>query len=92
MIESLHLFLITTFMSRICNGCGRGALTMNLRSKSMVAVKSRQHVNLQARTVDGQRVKLCTRCLRTMAAKPASVTVKAAPKRLTQRRTKQKAR
>jgi large subunit ribosomal protein L28 len=54
-------------MSRICDVCGRGPNQANLRSHSNVASKRRQMVNLQTKKIDGQKVKSCTRCLRTLA-------------------------
>ncbi|HLD18028.1 MAG TPA: hypothetical protein VJB99_03050 [Patescibacteria group bacterium] len=79
-------------MSQFCSACGRGALTVNLRSKSMCAVKTRQKVNLQSRRLDGKRVLLCTRCLRTQTKSPGTITVTARTVRLPKRRTKQTAR
>lgn len=78
-------------MSQFCQSCGRGALSINLRSKSENTVKSRQKVNLQSRRVDGAKVKLCTRCLKTMAHKPNAVKISNRTVRLPERRTKQTA-
>ncbi len=78
-------------MSQFCAACGRGSLTVNLRSKSERAVKSRQKVNLQSRRIDGKRVKICARCLKTMARKPHAVSITARDVRLPKRRTKQSA-
>jgi len=36
----------------------------NSRSHSNIATKRRQLVNLQPRTIGGQKVRLCTRCIR----------------------------
>lgn len=79
-------------MSKFCKACGRGALTINLRSKSEQAVKSRQKVNLQSCCVDGQKVNLCTRCMKTMANKPGSVKVVNRKVRLAKRKNKQTAK
>jgi len=78
-------------MSQFCNSCGRGALTVNLRSKSMRAVKTRQKVNLQSRRLNGVRTKLCTRCLKQMVRKPGSVKIVDRTVRLAKRKTKQTA-
>ena len=53
-------------MSRVCNACGRGPMVGNTRSHSNIASKHRQLVNIQPRKVEGKRVRLCTRCLRTL--------------------------
>ncbi|MFH1089323.1 MAG: hypothetical protein V1716_02785 [Candidatus Uhrbacteria bacterium] len=79
-------------MSKFCDACGRGALTINLRSKSEQAVKSQQNVNLQSRKVDGCKVKLCTSCIKTMANKPGVVKIVKRTVRLAGRKTKQTAR
>ncbi len=78
-------------MSQFCASRGRGALTVNLRSKSERAVKSRQAVNLQSRRLEGKRVNICTRCLKTMAKKPQAVKIGNREVRLAKRRTKQSA-
>jgi ribosomal protein L28 len=78
-------------MSPFCAACGRGALTVNLRSKSEVAVKSRQKINLQSRRINGKRVNICVRCLKTMARKPHAVKIETRHTRLPKRRTKQSA-
>ncbi|MBI4598718.1 50S ribosomal protein L28 [Candidatus Uhrbacteria bacterium] len=78
-------------MSQFCSACGKGALTINLRSKSMRATKSTQRVNLQRRSIDGKRVKICTRCLKTRSTKPEAVSIGTRTVRLPKRRTKQRA-
>tara|TARA_Y100000031_G_C7924279_1_gene249699 strand:+ start:237 stop:467 length:231 start_codon:yes stop_codon:yes gene_type:complete len=52
-------------MSKFCEACGRGPLSAQSRSKSMIATKRRQKVNLQNKTIDGKKVKLCTKCLKS---------------------------
>ena len=56
-------------MARRCEACERGPLTGNTRSHSKIASKTRRLVNLQTKTIDGMRMKLCTRCIRTLTAK-----------------------
>jgi ribosomal protein L28 len=56
-------------MAKICDRCGRGALTANRRSHSNIATKRRQLVNLQTRRLGGQTLKLCTRCIRTATSR-----------------------
>jgi len=79
-------------MSKFCQACGRGALTINLRSKSENAVKSKQNVNLQTSKIDGKKVSICTRCMKTMVKKPGSVKIVKRTVRLAGRKNKQKAR
>ncbi|OGL80884.1 50S ribosomal protein L28 [Candidatus Uhrbacteria bacterium RIFCSPLOWO2_01_FULL_47_25] len=59
-------------MSRVCSQCGRGALSAQSRSHSNIATKRRQFLNLQTRRLDDQKVKICTRCLRTMTKRMAA--------------------
>jgi large subunit ribosomal protein L28 len=54
-------------MSRVCDLCGRGPNKAMSRSHSNIATKRRQHVNLQTKKLAGNKVKVCTRCLRTLA-------------------------
>jgi len=54
-------------MSRICEICGRKALSGVKRSHSNIAIKRKQYLNLQTKKIDGQRVKVCTRCLRALS-------------------------
>lgn len=79
-------------MSKFCDACGRGALTINLRSKSENAVKSRQQINLQSRKIDGKRVSICTRCMKTMNKKPGLIKITPRKIRLAKRKTKQTAK
>lgn len=76
-------------MSKFCDACGRGSLTINLRSKSENAVKSKQKVNLQTGRIDGCKVDICTRCMKTAAKKPGSVKIVKRPVRLAKRKNKQ---
>ncbi len=72
-------------MSKRCDLCGRSATKGASRSHSKIKTLKRQHINLQAKTVDGIKVKLCTSCLRTLdkpkrvktPRKPALATVEA---------------
>jgi large subunit ribosomal protein L28 len=56
-------------MARRCDNCGRGPLSGNTRSHSKIATKVRRLVNLQTKTIDGEKRKLCTSCMRTLAPK-----------------------
>ncbi|TAK95106.1 50S ribosomal protein L28 [Patescibacteria group bacterium] len=64
-------------MSRVCSVCGRGAKAGNSRSHSNIATKRKFSVNVQSKKVDGQRIKICTKCIKTKV-KPARVRVKKA--------------
>ncbi len=44
-------------------------MTGNTRSHSNIATKVRRMVNLQTRKIQGVKMKLCTRCLRTLSLK-----------------------
>ncbi|MDO8581715.1 MAG: bL28 family ribosomal protein [bacterium] len=48
-----------------CFTCEKDNAKANSRSHSNIATIRRQKVNLQVRRIDGKRVRLCTRCLRT---------------------------
>ncbi|MBI4280900.1 50S ribosomal protein L28 [Candidatus Uhrbacteria bacterium] len=56
-------------MPRLCQRCERKPLPAVSRSHSNMATKRRQFLNLQWKRVDGLRLRLCTRCLKTMAKK-----------------------
>ncbi|MDD4606932.1 MAG: 50S ribosomal protein L28 [Patescibacteria group bacterium] len=53
-------------MSRQCDVCGRTALRGNIRSHANNKTKHRQHLNLQSKTLDGKKVKICTKCIKTL--------------------------
>jgi len=52
-------------MPKICDVCGRGARVANSRSKSNIASKRRQLINLQSKKIDGLRQLICTSCLKS---------------------------
>ncbi len=52
-------------MAQFCEVCGRGPQMSNLRSKSNIATKRRQKVNVQPKKLDGKRISMCTRCWKT---------------------------
>lgn len=62
-------------MARVCDICGRGTVFGHSVSHAHNRSKRRWQVNLHKKTiVDGERtrqVRICTRCLRTLA-KPTS--------------------
>lgn len=53
-------------MSRIDQLTGKRANTANSRSHSNIATKRKQHVNLQTIRIDGQRIRVSTRTVRTL--------------------------
>lgn len=52
-------------MAKRCMACNRGAKTGNRVSHSNIKTKRRFGINLVAKTLDGARMRICTRCLRT---------------------------
>ena len=56
-------------MSRICSICGRGPKKTIQRSHANNKSITRKFVNLQPRKVDGAKIKICTKCLRTAKKK-----------------------
>ncbi len=60
-------------MSRVCEICGRSYHKASIINKlrgnyNRVGVK-KQRVNLQSKVVDGKRVKICTKCLKSSLKK-----------------------
>ena len=53
-------------MARICDRCGRGSNRGMSRSHSNIATKRQQFANLQTKRIGGQKMSLCTKCLKTM--------------------------
>lgn len=59
-------------MARVCTICGKGYLSTVKRSHSMRATKTRLYPNLQwLKIAHGQRVKACTKCMKTYHRKLA---------------------
>lgn len=60
-------------MSRVCEICGRSyhkaSIINKLRGNYNRAGVKKQRVNLQSKVVDGKRVKICTKCLKTSLKK-----------------------
>ena len=56
-------------MARKCDLCGRSATKGASRSHSKVKTLKRQGINLQSKTIDGVKLKICTSCMRTLAKK-----------------------
>lgn len=53
-------------MSRVCAVSGRKALSGNNRSHSLRATRRKWNVNLQNAVIDGKKVKVSARALRTL--------------------------
>ncbi len=60
-------------MSRTCQVCGRGTVSSQSRSHSNIATKRTQKINIQNKTVDGQKIKVCAKCLSTAVKQGKSV-------------------
>ena len=56
-------------MSLKCELCGRGTTTAFNVSHSKRRTKKTVKINLQSKKIDGQRKKVCTKCLKTMSKK-----------------------
>ncbi len=67
-------------MAKKCDLCGRSATKGASRSHSKIKTLKRQNINLQSKTVDGSKAKLCTSCLRTIN-KPKRVKAKRKPRK-----------
>lgn len=65
-------------MARKCDICGRSATKGASRSHSKIKTLKRQHINLQAKNVDGLKLKVCTSCLRTRTKKEKEIAEKVA--------------
>ncbi|MFA6422702.1 MAG: 50S ribosomal protein L28 [Candidatus Buchananbacteria bacterium] len=52
-------------MSKSCEICGRGTNTSFHVSHSKVKAKRTQKINLQSKKMDGQKMKVCTSCIKT---------------------------
>ena len=56
-------------MAKKCDICGRGSTKGASRSHSNIKTNKRQNINLQSKKINGKRVNICTKCIKT-AAKP----------------------
>lgn len=52
-------------MAKRCDVCGRGSTKDASRSHSNIKTIKRQHINLQAKKIDGEKKKVCTKCIKT---------------------------
>ncbi|MDP3042814.1 MAG: L28 family ribosomal protein [bacterium] len=53
-------------MAKKCDLCGRGSTKDASRSHSNIKTIKRQHINLQSRIIGGKKMKVCSKCLKTM--------------------------
>ncbi|MFA5126684.1 MAG: 50S ribosomal protein L28 [Patescibacteria group bacterium] len=62
-------------MAKMCEICGRQAIIGNSRSHSHIANRRRMNINLQRKKLAGQKLMVCTSCLKTLnkLAKQAKV-------------------
>lgn len=58
-------------MSRVCQASGRGTAFGNSRSHSNIATRRTFKINLQTKRVNGVKMKLSTRAIRTMQKQAA---------------------
>jgi len=54
-------------MSKQCDLCGRSSTKGASRSHSKIKTNRRQNINLQSKTIDGKKFRVCVSCLRTVA-------------------------
>ena len=53
-------------MGKKCDLCGRSSTKGAKRSHSNIKTLKRQNINLQTKTIDGLKLKVCTTCSRTI--------------------------
>ena len=53
-------------MSKQCDLCGRSSTKGASRSHSNIKTIKRQNINLQSKKIDGKKLAVCTKCLKTM--------------------------
>ncbi len=54
-------------MAKQCDLCGRSSTKGMSRSHSNVKTHKRQNINLQTKSIKGGKIKVCTKCLKTIA-------------------------
>ena len=54
-------------MAKKCDICGRKATKGASRSHSNIKTLKRQNINLQSKKIDGKKVKICAKCIKTSA-------------------------
>ncbi|HRZ95056.1 MAG TPA: 50S ribosomal protein L28 [Candidatus Moranbacteria bacterium] len=54
-------------MSRVCEICGRGSQSGHKVSHSNIKTLRKFMVNLQTKKVNGERKRVCTKCIKTLS-------------------------
>ncbi len=54
-------------MSKVCAVCGRGTRTGNKVSHAQNKSRRKFSINLQSKKIDGQKKKVCVRCIKTLS-------------------------
>lgn len=62
-------------MAKVCQKCNKKALSGNSRSHSNISSKRKMSVNLQTKKIDGQKMTVCTSCIKTLNKKKRQQTV-----------------
>lgn len=53
-------------MAKRCDICGKGSTKGAQRSHSNIKTLKRQNANLQSKTINGEKKKVCTTCIKTI--------------------------
>ncbi|MDO9399306.1 MAG: 50S ribosomal protein L28 [bacterium] len=56
-------------MAKKCEVCGRGSVKGASRSHSNIKTIRRLNINLQTKTINGKKEKVCTKCIKTIKKK-----------------------
>jgi len=54
-------------MSKTCDLCGRGSTKDASRSHSNIKTIKKQYLNLQTKKIDGKKMKVCAKCIKTLS-------------------------
>jgi len=54
-------------MAKKCDICGRGSTKGASRSHSNIKTTRRLNINLQTKRIKGKKMKVCARCIKTLA-------------------------
>lgn len=57
--------MLSKYMSKVCEICGRTPKGGNKRSHSNIATRRTFGINLQEKKINGERKRACTRCIKT---------------------------
>ncbi|MFH1523124.1 MAG: 50S ribosomal protein L28 [Patescibacteria group bacterium] len=53
-------------MAKKCDLCGRSSTKGVKRSHSNIKTLKRQNINLQSKKIDDKKMKVCTKCIKTI--------------------------